>query len=108
MDERQKKVKKALVEKRLAKRKEERDRSEVERVRKMFIAMQRGPLTTLKVNPLPGRNEPCLCGSDKKFKHCCLDKLRDTIQEDFVFDNFSLEEELAKAVEKVGEVGKNL
>jgi len=21
--------------------------------------------------PLPGRNEPCLCGSGKKFKHCC-------------------------------------
>jgi hypothetical protein len=21
---------------------------------------------------LPGRNEPCLCGSGKKFKKCCL------------------------------------
>ena len=21
--------------------------------------------------PLPGRNEPCVCGSGKKFKHCC-------------------------------------
>ncbi len=20
----------------------------------------------------PGRNQPCLCGSDKKFKRCCL------------------------------------
>ena len=29
-------------------------------------------------NPLrnaPGRNEPCLCGSGKKFKKCCLDRL---------------------------------
>jgi SEC-C motif-containing protein len=22
----------------------------------------------------PGRNEPCLCGSGKKYKHCCLGK----------------------------------
>ncbi|WP_262495735.1 SEC-C metal-binding domain-containing protein [Paenibacillus sp. B2(2019)] len=21
--------------------------------------------------PLPGRNDPCLCGSGKKFKSCC-------------------------------------
>lgn len=21
-----------------------------------------------------GRNEPCVCGSDKKYKHCCLNK----------------------------------
>lgn len=23
---------------------------------------------------LPGRNEPCMCGSEKKYKHCCLKK----------------------------------
>lgn len=23
----------------------------------------------------PGRNDPCPCGSGKKFKHCCLDRL---------------------------------
>jgi uncharacterized protein YecA (UPF0149 family) len=23
-----------------------------------------------------GRNDPCPCGSGKKFKHCCLDKMR--------------------------------
>jgi len=22
----------------------------------------------------PGRNEPCHCGSGKKYKHCCLEK----------------------------------
>ena len=22
----------------------------------------------------PGRNEPCSCGSGKKYKHCCLNK----------------------------------
>jgi tetratricopeptide (TPR) repeat protein len=26
--------------------------------------------------PKPGRNEPCPCGSGKKYKHCCLDKDR--------------------------------
>jgi SEC-C motif len=25
-------------------------------------------------NARPGRNEPCLCGSEKKYKHCCLAK----------------------------------
>jgi hypothetical protein len=25
------------------------------------------------VNP-PGRNEPCYCGSGRKYKQCCLDK----------------------------------
>jgi hypothetical protein len=24
--------------------------------------------------PHPGRNEPCHCGSGKKYKHCCLAK----------------------------------
>ena len=24
--------------------------------------------------PGPGRNEPCSCGSGKKFKHCCASK----------------------------------
>ena len=24
--------------------------------------------------PLPGRNEPCHCGSGRKYKHCCLEK----------------------------------
>ena len=26
--------------------------------------------------PKPGRNDPCPCGSGKKYKHCCLDKDR--------------------------------
>ena len=24
--------------------------------------------------PRPGRNDPCSCGSGKKFKHCCASK----------------------------------
>ncbi|WP_308195505.1 anaerobic sulfatase maturase [Paenibacillus mellifer] len=27
-------------------------------------------------NPLPGRNDPCLCGSGKKFKNCCQSRIR--------------------------------
>jgi hypothetical protein len=26
------------------------------------------------VTPRPGRNEPCPCGSGRKYKQCCLDK----------------------------------
>lgn len=25
-------------------------------------------------NPRPGRNQPCPCGSGKKFKDCCINK----------------------------------
>ena len=27
-----------------------------------------------KSQPRPGRNEPCHCGSGRKYKHCCLEK----------------------------------
>jgi hypothetical protein len=27
-----------------------------------------------QAHPRPGRNEPCHCGSGRKYKHCCLDK----------------------------------
>jgi len=29
------------------------------------------PDTVVRVGPKVGRNEPCLCGSGKKYKHCC-------------------------------------
>ena len=31
------------------------------------------PMTT-QTNERPGRNEPCHCGSGRKYKHCCLEK----------------------------------
>ena len=31
-----------------------------------------GPAPYKAAAPKPGRNEPCPCGSGKKFKHCCL------------------------------------
>ena len=29
---------------------------------------------TADIKPRPGRNEPCHCGSGRKYKHCCLEK----------------------------------
>ena len=29
---------------------------------------------TAKSEARPGRNEPCHCGSGRKYKHCCLEK----------------------------------
>jgi SEC-C motif-containing protein len=28
--------------------------------------------TVVRASPKPGRNDPCPCGSGKKYKHCCL------------------------------------
>ena len=30
--------------------------------------------TTIRVEKTPGRNEPCYCGSGKKYKKCCISK----------------------------------
>ena len=27
-----------------------------------------------EAKPMPGRNEPCHCGSGRKYKQCCLEK----------------------------------
>ncbi|RPI54116.1 MAG: hypothetical protein EHM55_11790 [Acidobacteria bacterium] len=29
---------------------------------------------TIQNDARPGRNEPCHCGSGRKYKHCCLEK----------------------------------
>ncbi len=29
---------------------------------------------TIQTDARPGRNEPCRCGSGRKYKHCCLAK----------------------------------
>jgi len=31
-------------------------------------------LTIVKTEPTIGRNDPCPCGSGKKYKKCCLNK----------------------------------
>jgi hypothetical protein len=40
-------------------------------------------LRSLKMNKKPGRNDPCPCGSGKKYKNCCL-KLEETIRFEIV------------------------
>jgi len=30
------------------------------------------PITVVRAGPKTGRNDPCPCGSGKKYKHCCL------------------------------------
>jgi hypothetical protein len=42
--------------------------------RDSFDSVRRGPRTDTRINvaPRPGRNDPCHCGSGKKYKRCCL------------------------------------
>jgi SEC-C motif-containing protein len=32
------------------------------------------PRTVVRTGPKTGRNDPCPCGSGKKYKHCCINK----------------------------------
>jgi hypothetical protein len=37
----------------------------------------------------PGRNDPCACGSGRKYKNCCADKDRNlSFQDDFALTQF--------------------
>lgn len=36
--------------------------------------MRLGPAPVRSAGPKVGRNDPCPCGSGKKYKHCCLGK----------------------------------
>jgi SEC-C motif-containing protein len=38
-------------------------------------ALREGPAPIRSTAPKPGRNDPCPCGSGKKFKQCCLGKI---------------------------------
>jgi len=37
-------------------------------------ALRLGPAPFKSTAPKAGRNDPCPCGSGKKYKHCCLNK----------------------------------
>jgi len=52
-------------------------KSEYKKFQKTLYVPARGRV----FNPLRGypRNKPCFCGSKKKFKKCCLQKMPDTI-----------------------------
>lgn len=43
---------------------------------KLERRLQDGELRVPPGQRLPGRNEPCICGSGRKFKRCCLDRVR--------------------------------
>jgi uncharacterized protein len=40
-------------------------------VREYWMALRNPPQTVRRESPKIGRNDPCPCGSGKKFKQCC-------------------------------------
>jgi len=48
----------------------------------VIISAGNGPVEKSFVEP--GRNSPCVCGSGKKYKHCCLDKLNSPVRESVI------------------------
>jgi hypothetical protein len=53
-------------------RREEREKSITNEFKRLEIAMKLGERKILLPTKKVGRNEPCFCGSGKKFKKCCL------------------------------------
>jgi uncharacterized protein YecA (UPF0149 family) len=54
--------------------------SEEERIKRACKAIRGGAISVTQ--RLLGRNDPCVCGSGKKFKRCCLWKYRGVFQKD--------------------------
>ena len=53
------------------------EKSEFHRVDGQWLytrAVRFGPAPVKSAHPKVGRNDPCPCGSGKKYKHCCLGK----------------------------------
>ena len=53
------------------------EKSEFRRINGAWIywkALRLGPAPFKATAPKVGRNDPCPCGSGKKFKHCCMGK----------------------------------
>jgi SEC-C motif-containing protein len=51
------------------------EKSEFQRVEGEWFfcrAVREGPAPIKSAHPKVGRNDPCPCGSGKKYKHCCL------------------------------------
>lgn len=66
---------------------------------------KRAELTDVPLKKI-GRNEPCPCGSGKKYKHCCLEKheaagkVKDTQQAENLRSKEKEQEQLIKQIEK--------
>jgi len=43
---------------------------------------QEGRITITRTTSKTGRNDPCPCGSGKKYKHCCLNKQKGNLYHD--------------------------
>lgn len=56
-----------------------RETSQFRKVEGRWIFV-RGQHNPLRIGPKVGRNDPCACGSGKKFKKCCLGKDSDAPQ----------------------------
>jgi SEC-C motif-containing protein len=51
------------------------EKSEFQRIDDLWFytrAVRSGPAPLKSAHPKVGRNDPCPCGSGKKYKHCCL------------------------------------
>ncbi|MEO7414455.1 MAG: YchJ family metal-binding protein [Opitutaceae bacterium] len=51
------------------------EKSEFQRINGEWFyarAVRHGPVPIKSAHPKIGRNDPCPCGSGKKYKHCCL------------------------------------
>jgi hypothetical protein len=83
-------------------------REQLFRMRDDLLAQAEQKRTELTDIPLEkiGRNEPCPCGSGKKYKHCCLEKheaarkVKDTQQEENLRAKEREQEQLIKQIEK--------
>lgn len=57
----------------------------------------------------PGRNDPCLCGSGKKYKKCCEEKYsRKGIKNPQLFSDFQKNPEMEGKMQKVSSLLKNV
>jgi len=60
-----------------------------------------------------GRNWPCLCGSEKKYKYCCMAEINNITASDDNANITALSEDIQKIIDKyrkikkMGDVNKN-
>lgn len=96
--------------------KEKNDKLYEEHVRKLLASKTTGIADKLEKltkisNKRPGRNEPCTCGSGKKYKKCCIDTTDDDMDKRYADNMAALklaEEEKAAKVKDVQDLAQQL